>query len=155
MLFDDYLHRHHNVLNREWAEDDRVLENLQLTPQRLEKHPSLAKALTLTTTVVKEVLRFRPPASSVRVGLQGSMIIRNSAGRQHLAEELAVWPVPYDLHRHQHPDDPETFNQDRWSKAPAPALQSFSKCMRRCPAQSVAMTGLDVGFSFCTGCKEG
>ncbi|KAL8828580.1 MAG: hypothetical protein Q9170_006540 [Blastenia crenularia] len=92
------LNQHPKALERVRQEYDEVFGlDTAKTAQIITDGPHLLNRLPYSMAVIKEVLRLRPPASSVREGERG--VIIDYEGKQYPTEGFMVWPVSFAMHR--------------------------------------------------------
>ncbi|KAL9587837.1 MAG: hypothetical protein Q9203_003350 [Teloschistes exilis] len=92
------LAKHPEALKTLFREHDEVYgTDTSKTAQAIKDDPHSLNRLPYTMAVIREVLRLRPPVSSVRVGEPGVYV--EFDGQRYATEDMMVWPVAYAMHR--------------------------------------------------------
>ncbi|CZT12470.1 uncharacterized protein RCO7_07697 [Rhynchosporium graminicola] len=135
-----YLSINPDFLARVRQEHDSVFgTSLEATVNSLGKNPSLVNQLSLTSALIKEVLRLHPAGFTIRKGTPGATLEYD--GRKYPADTQIVCNLAaamhYDSHTWQRPHEfdpdrflqPETHSMDSW--------QIFGKGLRSCIGQQL------------------
>lgn len=92
------LNQNPEALEKVCREHDDVLgADTAKAAQIISDDPHILNRLPYTMAVLKEVLRLRPPASSVRQGARDHFI--EFDGKRYPTEGFMVWPASYPMHR--------------------------------------------------------
>ncbi|KAL8895899.1 MAG: hypothetical protein Q9207_007961 [Kuettlingeria erythrocarpa] len=108
------LNQNPEALEKVCQEHDDVLgPDVTKAAQIISDDPYVLNRLPYTMAVLKEVLRMRPPISTVRMGKQDQFIEYD--GIQYPTENIMVWPASYAMqHRPELWLNAEEFNPERF-----------------------------------------
>ncbi|KAI4195282.1 MAG: hypothetical protein LQ346_003485 [Caloplaca aetnensis] len=91
------LNQNPEALEKVCQEHDDVLgPDVTKAAQIISDDPYILNRLPYTMAVLKEVLRMRPPVSTVRIGKRDQFIEYD--GEQYPTEDIMVWPAAYAMH---------------------------------------------------------
>lgn len=147
-----FLAHNPSALARIRDEHDRAFgKDLSTLPATLTKMPHLANDLPYTAAVIKEAMRFFPPASGMRDGHAG-VSIRDDLGQQCPTDHAAIYSIHSVMQRaSKYWTRPNEFLPERWLVDPGHELypvkgawRPFENGPRNCIAQGLVMMELKV-----------
>jgi len=146
------LAKHPEVLAKMRAEHDAVLgTDPAAAPEKLTRDPHLVNSLQYTLGVIKEVMRFFPPAASNRAGKAG-VNITDDAGNICPTDDAMLHILHTEMHRNaRYWRRCEEFLPERWLVGPEDELhpvpgawRPFELGPRNCIAQGLVLVELRV-----------
>jgi cytochrome P450 len=150
------LSRERNVLSKLREEHDAVfgtdfsIENVR---QVITDSPQLLNKLPYTLAFIKEVLRFFPPAGSIRQGRR-DMVLTDEEGNRYPTEGCGIWTLTLILHHNPKVFvKAEQFLPQRWLVGPEDPLyptkgswRPFEFGPRNCIGQTLALLELRIAL---------
>lgn len=136
-----FLTTHPNILAQVRAEHDHVFgKGTEETIQLLRANPNRLNHLPLTTAVIKETLRLRPPGLTFRAAPKGTYLDWKGIQLPAWGFDMAVFH--YGVHHHPSWTNPEVFRPDRFlapNVQPKDAWRPFEKGPRQCIGHELGM----------------
>ena len=147
------LSKHPSILARVQAEHNSVFgPDLTALPIILASNPHKLNELPITLAVIKETLRFFPPAASVRLGQPDFFLSSSTTNIRFPTEKCMIWSNHQGVQRNpRYWVRPEEFLPERWLVSEGDPLyptkdawRPFEKGPRNCIGQELATAELKV-----------